>query len=58
MLILKAAFVFLSTHKKVGINIYKTIIFPAVCVCETWSLTLKEEQVLKVFENRVLKKIA
>jgi hypothetical protein len=26
-------------------------------VCETWSLTLKEEQRLKVFENRVLRNI-
>ena len=26
-------------------------------VCETWSLTLKEERRLKVFENRVLERI-
>jgi hypothetical protein len=25
--------------------------------CETWSLTLREEQKLKVFENRVLRRI-
>jgi hypothetical protein len=25
--------------------------------CETWSLTLKEERRLRVFENRVLRKI-
>jgi hypothetical protein len=25
--------------------------------CETWSLTLREEQGLKVFENRVLRRI-
>jgi hypothetical protein len=25
--------------------------------CETWSLKLREEQKLKVFENRVLKRI-
>jgi hypothetical protein len=25
--------------------------------CETWSLTLREEHRLRVFENRVLKKI-
>jgi hypothetical protein len=25
--------------------------------CETWSLTLKEEHRLRVFENRVLRKI-
>jgi hypothetical protein len=26
-------------------------------VCETWSLTLREERRLRVFENRVLKRI-
>jgi hypothetical protein len=26
-------------------------------VCETWSLTLKEEHRLSVFENRVLRRI-
>jgi hypothetical protein len=31
---------------------------PAVlCGCETWSLTLREECRLKVFENRVLRRI-
>jgi hypothetical protein len=28
-----------------------------LCGCETWSLTLREERRLKVFENRVLKRI-
>ena len=33
-----------------------TIILPAVLYgCETWSLTLKEERRLRVFENRVLR---
>jgi hypothetical protein len=33
-------------------------ILPAVLYgCETWSLTLKEEQRLGVFENRVLRRI-
>ena len=27
------------------------------CGCETWPLTLKEDHRLRVFENRVLKKI-
>jgi hypothetical protein len=27
------------------------------CECETWSLTLKEGHSLKVFENRVLRRI-
>jgi hypothetical protein len=38
--------------------IYKTIILPAVLYgCETWSLTLREEHRLRVFENRVLRRI-
>jgi hypothetical protein len=44
--------------KNVKIRIYKTIIFPAVLYgYETWSLTLREEHRLRVFENRVLRKI-
>jgi hypothetical protein len=38
-----------------GIKIYRNIIFPVVLYgCETWSLTLREEHRLRVFENRVL----
>jgi hypothetical protein len=34
------------------------IILPVVLYgCETWSLTLREEHRLKVFENRVLRRI-
>jgi hypothetical protein len=37
---------------------YKTINLPAVsCGCETSCLTLREEHKLRVFENRVLRKI-
>jgi hypothetical protein len=44
--------------KKVKIRIYKTIILPVVVYgCETWSLTLREEHRLRVFENRVLRRI-
>jgi len=40
------------------IRIYRTIILPVVAYgCETWSLTLKEERRLRVFENRVLRRI-
>jgi hypothetical protein len=40
------------------IRIYKTIIFPMVLYgCGTWSLTLREEHRLRVFENRVLRRI-
>jgi hypothetical protein len=43
----------------VKIKIYRTtIILPVVLyVCETWSLTLREERRLRVFEKRVLRKI-
>jgi hypothetical protein len=42
----------------VKIKIYKTIILPVVLYgCETWSLTLREEHRLKVFENKVLRRI-
>jgi hypothetical protein len=44
--------------KNVNIRIYKTTIFSLVLyVCETWSLTLREEHRLRVFENRVLRRI-
>jgi len=44
--------------KNIKNKIYKTIILPIVCYgCETWSLTLKEEHRLRMFENRVLRKI-
>jgi hypothetical protein len=39
-------------------KIYKNIILPVVPYgCETWSLTLREEHRLRVFENRVLRRI-
>jgi hypothetical protein len=42
----------------VKVKIYKTIILPVVlCGCETWSLILREEHRLSVFENRVLRGI-
>jgi hypothetical protein len=44
--------------KNVKIKIYKTIILPVVLYgCETWYLTLGEDQKLKVFGNRVLRRI-
>jgi hypothetical protein len=43
--------------KNTKIRVYRTIILPlGLYGCETWSLTLKEEQRLKVFENRVLRR--
>jgi hypothetical protein len=44
--------------KNIKIRIYKTIILPLVLYgCKTWSLTLREEHRLRVFENRVLRRI-
>jgi hypothetical protein len=41
--------------RDVKVNIYKTKIPPVVLYgCETWSLTLREEHRLRVFENNVL----
>jgi hypothetical protein len=44
--------------RNVKVKIYKTIILPVVLYgCETGSLTLREEHRLRVFENRVLRRI-
>ena len=44
--------------KKLEGNTYNTMILPVVLYgCETWSLTLREEHRLRVFENKVLRKI-
>jgi len=46
----------LSRHLK--IKIYRAIILPVILYgCETWSLTLREERRLRVFQNRVLRRI-
>jgi hypothetical protein len=43
--------------KNIIIRIYK-IMFPLVLYgCQTWSLTLREEHRLRVFENRMLRRI-
>jgi hypothetical protein len=51
----------LSSHllySNLKIKIYKTIILPVVLYgCETWSLALWEEHRLRVFENRVMRRI-
>ena len=44
--------------KKLKVNTYKTIILPVVLYSfETWSLTFREDQRLRVFENKVVKMI-
>jgi hypothetical protein len=51
----------LSSHllsRNIKVKIYKTIILPVVLYgCETWSLTLREEHRLRVFQNRVQRRI-
>ena len=43
---------------KLKVRTYKTIILPVVLYgCETWSLTLREKHRLRVFENKVLRRI-
>jgi len=48
---------FCLLSRKVKIKVYKTIILPVLHGCETWSLTLTEVHILRVFENGVLKGI-
>jgi hypothetical protein len=44
--------------KNIKIEIYRIVILPVVLYgCETWSLTLREEHGLRVFENRVPRRI-
>jgi hypothetical protein len=51
----------LSSHllsRNVKVQIYKTIIVPVIFYgYETWSLTLREEHGLRVFKNKILKRI-
>jgi len=44
--------------KNIKVKIYRTIILPfALHVCETWSPTASEENMLNVFRNGVLREI-
>jgi hypothetical protein len=48
----------LQKKKTVKIRIYKTIILPVVLHgCETWSLILRNKYRLRIFENRVVRRI-
>jgi hypothetical protein len=48
----------ISLSKHVKFKIYRTLILPVVLYGhETWSFTSREEHELKVFENRVLRKV-
>jgi hypothetical protein len=45
-------------YKKCETYLYRTILVPVILYeCETWSLTLREESRLRMFENRVLRGI-
>ena len=49
---------FRFVSKNLKNDIYRTIILPVgLYGCETWSLTKREEYRLRVFENRVLRRI-
>jgi hypothetical protein len=54
-------FSLLSSHllfRNLKVKIYKIIILPVVFYgCEAWSLTLREDHRLRVFENRVLRRL-
>ena len=44
--------------KNLKIKLFRNIILPFVLYgCETWSLTLREERRLRVFENKLLGRI-
>jgi len=43
--------------KIINIKTHRPVILSVLCGCETWSLILKEELTVRVFENRVPRKI-
>jgi hypothetical protein len=44
--------------KNLKIKIYRSIILPFVLYgCKTWSLILREERRLRVFENQLLRRV-
>jgi hypothetical protein len=44
--------------KNAKLRIYRSVILPVVWYgCETWSLTLRENHILRMFENRVPRRI-
>jgi hypothetical protein len=57
--IIPKPFVFPSAVQKYKSRIYKTIILSVLLYGrETWSLTLREEHRLRVFENMVLRRVS
>jgi len=57
--IIRCRIIFFSSllSKIIKIKIDITIILVVLYVCETWSLTFREEPMLRVLENRVLRRI-
>jgi hypothetical protein len=52
------SFVFSFLSKNINLKVYRTIILTVVLYgSETWSLTLREKRMLRMFENMVLRKI-
>jgi hypothetical protein len=52
------SFVFRFAIQILKVKVDRIIIFPVVLYgCETWSLTLREECRLRLFENRVLRRV-
>jgi len=44
--------------KNINVKMYRYIILTVVlCGCEIWCLTLREENRLRIFDNRVLRKV-
>jgi hypothetical protein len=50
-------FVFQFTIQNVKIKIQRTIILLVLYGCETWLIALREECRMRVFENRMLRRI-
>jgi hypothetical protein len=49
---------FIYYPANINIKTFRTVVLPLVLYgCETWSLTLREECRLRVFENGVLRRI-
>ena len=46
-----------TADNKSSITVYSIILPVVLYGCETWSLTLREERKLRVFENMVLRRI-
>ena len=47
-----------TLNRKLKLKIYKSLIRPVVTYgCEAWTLTTRDEQYLRIFERKILRKI-